>query len=88
MPFCVLICRKTINVPTGYGNDQNHHACHREGQLYKDGHNGGQAGGYGRGKVHEQQFDQFDGTFQTAVQATVNIAGHVFTQVRQRSFQQ
>ena len=70
------------------GNHQNHQAGHQKRQLQKDGHNGGKAGGYRRGEIHEHQLHQLDGTFQAPVQPSVDVSGHVAAKVGQRSQQQ
>ena len=70
------------------GNHQNHQAGNQKRQLQKDGHNGGKAGGYRRGKIHEHQFHQLDGAFQASVQPSVDISGHVAAKVGQGRQQQ
>ena len=69
-------------------NDQDDQAGHSHRQSQKDGHDGGQTGGNGRRKVHEDQLDQFDGAFQAAVESPMDVAGHMSPKIGQRCQQQ
>ena len=71
-----------------HGNDQDHQAGHREGQLPEDGDDGCHAGEDRGGKIHEEQLDEFDGALQAAVEPPVDVAGHVAPEVGEGGHQQ
>ena len=71
-----------------HGNHQHDQAGHGGGQLREDRDHRRQPGGHRGSEVHEHQLDQLDGALQAAVEAAMDIAGHVGAEIGQRSHQQ
>ena len=87
MPFCVPADLAKHDEGT-HGNHQHRQPRHGDGRLREDRDHRRQTGGHGGGEVHEHQLDQLDGAFQAAIEAAMDVAGHVGAEIGQRRYQQ